>query len=151
MDQTPYHFKFFKGCLPQNLLGPFLNTLTQIIPSYKKQLIYLINWLVSIWEEFGLLISLSYTHLLSLHCVKNVRIWSFPGPHFPAFGLNTERYEVSLRIQSECEKIRTRKTPNTDPFYTVLNITYIFEELLLAAFVILSLTCETQSQIKNTG
>ena len=24
----PYHFKFFKGCLPQILLGPFLNTLT---------------------------------------------------------------------------------------------------------------------------
>ena len=27
----PYHFKFFKGCLPQILLGPFLNTLTQMI------------------------------------------------------------------------------------------------------------------------
>ena len=25
-----YHFKFFKGCLPQNFLGPFLNTLTHI-------------------------------------------------------------------------------------------------------------------------
>ena len=24
----PYHFTFFKGCLPQILLGPFLNTLT---------------------------------------------------------------------------------------------------------------------------
>ena len=24
-------------------------------------------------------------------CVKNVSIWSFSGPHFPAFGLNTER------------------------------------------------------------
>ena len=33
----------------------------------------------------------------------------FSGPYFPAFGLNTERYEVSLRIQSECGKIRTRK------------------------------------------
>ena len=30
------------------------------------------------------------------------------GPYFPAFGLNTERYFVSLRIQSECGKIRTR-------------------------------------------
>ena len=28
-------------------------------------------------------------------------------------------YFVSLRIQSECEKIRTRKTPNTDAFHTV--------------------------------
>ena len=26
-----YHFKFFKGCLPQILLGPFLNTLIHII------------------------------------------------------------------------------------------------------------------------
>ena len=33
----------------------------------------------------------------------------FCGPYFPVFGLNTERYEVSLRIQSERRKIRTRK------------------------------------------
>ena len=26
----PYHFNFFKGCLPQILRGPFLNTLIQI-------------------------------------------------------------------------------------------------------------------------
>ena len=26
----PYHFKFFKGCLPQIWLGPFLNTLSHI-------------------------------------------------------------------------------------------------------------------------
>ena len=26
----PYHFKFFKGCLPQTLLGPFLNTFSQL-------------------------------------------------------------------------------------------------------------------------
>ena len=30
-QSRPYHFKFFKGCLPQMLLGPFLNTLTQMI------------------------------------------------------------------------------------------------------------------------
>ena len=29
-------------------------------------------------------------------------------PYFPAFGLNTERYSVSLCIQSEYKKIRTR-------------------------------------------
>ena len=33
----------------------------------------------------------------------------FSGPYFSSFGLNTERYFVSLRIQSECGKIRTRK------------------------------------------
>ena len=52
-------------------------------------------------------------------CVKSVRIWSYSGPHFPAFGMNTERYEVSLGIQSECEKMRTRITPNTDTFYVM--------------------------------
>ena len=45
------------------------------------------------------------------HCLKSVRIRSFSGPYFPAFGLNMERYSVSLRIQSACGKIRTRKTP----------------------------------------
>ena len=34
------------------------------------------------------------------HCVKRVRIRSYSGPHFPALRLNTERYSVSLRIQS---------------------------------------------------
>ena len=33
----------------------------------------------------------------------------FSGPYFPAFGPNTKRYGVSLRIQSEYGKIRTRK------------------------------------------
>ena len=56
------------------------------------------------------------------HCVKSVHIWSFSDPYFPAFGLNTERYSVFLRLQSECGKIRTRKTPNTDTFYAVFTI-----------------------------
>ena len=52
-----------------------------------------------------------------LHCVKTVRIRSFSGPHFPTFGLNREIYS---RIQSECGKMQTGKTPNTDTFYAVL-------------------------------
>ena len=43
----------------------------------------------------------------------------FFGRFFPSFGLNTERYEVSLRIQSKRGKIRTRKTPYLDTFYAV--------------------------------
>ena len=54
--------------------------------------------------------------------MKSVRIRSFSGPYFPAFGLNTERYNVSLRIQSKRRKIRTRKTPNTDTFYAVYTL-----------------------------
>ena len=60
--------------------------------------------------------------ILYKHCMKNVRIRSFSGPHFPAFGLNTERYSVSLRIQSECGKMQTRISPNTDSFHAVIAI-----------------------------
>ena len=56
------------------------------------------------------------------HCIKSVRIRSYSGPYFTAFGLNTERYEESLRIQSECGKIRARITPNKDTFHAVRNI-----------------------------
>ena len=57
------------------------------------------------------------------HCVESVHIQSYSGPHIPAFALNTERYGVSLRIQSECGKMWTRKTPNTALFTqcTILN------------------------------
>ena len=48
--------------------------------------------------------------------MKSVHIWSYPDPHFPAFGLNTDRYG----IRSECGKMRTRMTPNTDTFYAVV-------------------------------
>ena len=36
-----------------------------------------------------------------------------------------DRYGVSLRIQSKCEKIRTRITPNTDTFYAVIGRLFI--------------------------
>ena len=59
-----------------------------------------------------------------LHYVKNVHIRSFFGSYFPTFGLNTKRYGVSFRIQSECGKIRTRKTPNTNTLHTVLTTSF---------------------------
>ena len=46
--------------------------------------------------------------------MKIVLIRSYFGPHFPAFELNEERYEISLRIQSEYGKIWTRIAPNTN-------------------------------------
>ena len=42
-----------------------------------------------------------------IHCVKSVCIWSYSGPYFPVFGLNTERKGVSLRIQSKCRYVIT--------------------------------------------
>ena len=52
------------------------------------------------------------------HCVKSVRIWSYSGPYFPSFGLNTDR-------NSKCGKIRTRITPNTNTFHAVKRLFFI--------------------------
>ena len=48
--------------------------------------------------------------------IKSVRIWIFSSLYFPAFGLNTETYSANLHVQSECGKLQTRKTPNTNTF-----------------------------------
>ena len=53
------------------------------------------------------------------HCVKSLRIRSYSSPHFPAYGLNTERYGVPFLIQYKWGKTRTRITPNMDIFYSV--------------------------------
>ena len=53
-------------------------------------------------------------YFMDHHCVKCVRVRSFSGPCFPAFGLNTEIQKINILIQSRCGKIRTRKTQNTD-------------------------------------
>ena len=63
--------------------------------------------------------SYSAEHLWLKNCVKSVRIQSFSNPYFTAFGMNTEINRVKLRIQYECGKIRTRKSPNTDSFNIV--------------------------------
>ena len=61
-----------------------------------------------------------------MHCVKTIFIWNYSGPHCSAFGLNTERYRLSLRIHSECEKIWTRITPSTNTFHVELNTLVTF-------------------------
>ena len=53
------------------------------------------------------------------HYVKSVHVRSCSGPHFRVFGLNTERYFVSFRMQSECGKMQTKITPNTYTFLAV--------------------------------
>ena len=54
---------------------------------------------------------------------KKFRIRSYSGPYFLVFGLNAERYSVSLRIQSECGELRNRITPI---FIYFLFIFYLF-------------------------
>ena len=62
----------------------------------------------------------TYSNFFIKHCVKSVCIRSYSRPYFPAFGLNMERYGVSLCIQSECRIIRTRITPNTHTFHAAI-------------------------------
>ena len=97
------------------LLEGFINRKAQSSKFYKD-----------FYGSSGLFLSfyffINYLHSKKIHCVKSVRIRSYSDPYFPVFGLNTERYSVSLRIQSEWEKTRTRITPNTDTFYAVIVI-----------------------------
>ena len=58
------------------------------------------------------------------HYVKYFRIRSYSGLDFTAFGLNTEKYEVSLYIQSKCGKMRNRKTLNTVVIFLAMAATY---------------------------
>ena len=64
--------------------------------------------------ELGKLIKKISLIKLYISLLKKYPYLEFSGPHFPAFGLNTERYSVALHIQFEFGKIRTRKIPNTD-------------------------------------
>ena len=65
------------------------------------------------------------------HCVRSLRIRNYFGPHFPAFGQNTERYGV-FSFQ------RTKVTPNTDTFhavcYTLSSITLHFFDVKQISF-----------------
>ena len=54
--------------------------------------------------------------LKRIHCVKSARIRSFFDPYFTAFGLNTERYLVTPRIQSECEENMDQKNSEYGDF-----------------------------------
>ena len=76
-----------------------------------------------------------------IQCVKSIRIRNFSGPNFPAFGLNTERYGLSFRIQQECGKISTRKTPNTDTFHGVI--------LVILQWLVLPFTVKTGLRFKG--
>ena len=93
------------------------------------------TWKFSKFRNSFLIIFLSFHGYIKLKKTLNFKlpqtswftfaVWKvskykvFSGLYLPAFRLNTERYGVSLRIQSECGKMRIRIIPNTDAFYTV--------------------------------
>ena len=64
-------------------------------------------------------IIITHTHYLKKYLIRSYSI-----QHFPAFRLNTERNSASLRSHSECGKMQTRITPNTDSFHAVTDKKY---------------------------
>ena len=78
--------------------------------SYRKQSIDLL-WKSVDWFRYDRDLCHERVKILMLMLMIKNSWSSYPGPHFLSFGLNTEIYEVSLRIQSECGKRRTRITP----------------------------------------
>ena len=66
---------------------------------FEQYLLVKFSW--SLWLKF---VSIYY------YCVESVLIWSYSGPHFPTFRLNTERYGVFSpnpgNCRPECVRIR---------------------------------------------
>ena len=61
------------------------------------------------WKNTWFITTRSYYYFTKLLREKCPNTEFFSGPYFAAFGLNTERYGVSLCIYTEYGKIRTRK------------------------------------------
>ena len=105
-----------------------------------KQLLLIFDWV-----QIKPLQCLLFYNTCTAWKVSKYRIFS--GPYFPAFGLNTERYGVSLRIQPVCEKIRTRKNsvfghfsrgdeePNLHDIFNIICIMFICASFLFQSFI----------------
>ena len=83
------------------------------------------------WQVWSQSIAVLYPKYTSLAIGLISTAWKVskyevcPGPYFPAFWLSTERYRVSLCIQSECRKIWTRKNSVFGHFSPSAAILYI--------------------------
>ena len=70
---------------------------------------------------------------IQYHCVKRILIWSFSGPYFSVFGLNTEIYEVNLHIQRQRVEICSKLVMKT----RIVNFEHILN--LFLGFLLLTL------------
>ena len=88
----PYQFKFFKGCLPQVLLGPFLNTLTQM------KLLRFLNFILRITG-----IS-SRSPIIKTSCIPLWQSKCF-GPF--SFNLTSHSFLLSNKVKMDIEILKT--------------------------------------------
>ena len=90
----------------------FEKTYIHNVPVFLK---YAFSWC----SLFSLMKAISVNHSTVNHCVKRVHTRSFLVRLF-------QHLDVSLRIQSECRKIRNRKNPNTDIFHFFGNVPILY-------------------------
>lgn len=114
-------FFLFSG-FPLNLriIQVFLTVLTRNYLSafcciLKNTGFYVINIYTLIFNEYGnirFVACVAYSlvpSICDIDRMKSVRFRDFFGPQFFVFGLNTKIYRISLRIQSKCGKIQTKR------------------------------------------
>ena len=79
------------------------------------------------------------TIYIKKYCVKSVRIWSYSGPYFPTFELNTERYGIlDLILILQClPHVNSKECENFSNYCVYLYDLYtaICEELLCIPIV----------------
>ena len=115
----PCHFKFFKDCLPQILLGPFLNTLSHLIVSFFIQFVssvtkqsfvplHMINAL-SIYRKNSRDISFISVNIFSSNCAMNRlaqdAVYTVPIEYFTFWmkltELKTKLFKVAIKLRTK--------------------------------------------------
>ena len=69
-----------------------------------------------------------WRHSGKLHYVKSARIRSYSCPHFPAFGPTTEKYFVSLCIQSKCGENADENNSEYENFLCSVKFQFSFKK-----------------------
>ena len=84
-----------------------------------------VHYVNRFWE-FLIIMHFVGTYIIKNKCLKNITIQyivlKVSVLEIFLVRISPNSYSVSLRIQSKCRKIRTRKTPNTDTFHAVTTI-----------------------------
>ena len=110
-----------------------LNSFLLILSGFFRKLFLslLVVWiaLLSYLEPEGVWFFLEVFFYKGNTARKSSKCGIFSGPYFTAFVLYTERYSASLRIQSWCGKIRTRKISVVGHFSRSENLSLLFWKL----------------------
>ena len=91
-------------------------------------------------------------YLFTYHCVKNVRMQSYSGPHFPAFGLNTLYLSIfSPNARISPYSVRTwRNADQNNSEYGQFLPECMCDDSQFASRIILDANCESSSSMDSS-